>query len=418
MNKLTIFWSDRSAAHFYWCIDTSRSSVEANSAIPMLESHRILKADLACMADLAQSCSVEVVVAGNDIHYNQVTLPNKAQRHLRKAVPFLLEEQLADSVDDMFIAVGSRQSDGSIPVRGIALDHLQQIVDAFSEAEIKLNSVRTDLDLVTQPEVGYEIVLFNNQALIADEKGQRWSCDVEDFSWLVQKQLAEQEDEEEMPIAMPLVVTCNEEDDYKIFEQQLPAGRFAPSPNIVDSIEESLSKSDEPVLSLLQGEFEPKAESSPLKAMLLKVASIAAIVLTAHLIYQGSQWVALDSQKTLLGKERAALWKQAFPGRKVPSNPDKALRSFMRTLSGAKGEGGFLSLLQSTSSLIKDLEQLYPTNISYNSSRNELRMDLIAKDLPILNNYRDELKKAGHQVDMSSATQRGEGYSSRLIIRR
>ena len=40
------------------------------------------------------------------------------------------------------------------------------------------------------------------------------------------------------------------------------------------------------------------------------------------------------------------------------------------------------------------------------------------KDLPILNSYRDELKNAGHEVDMSSATQRGEGYSSRLIIRR
>jgi len=418
MNKLTIFWSTKNAEHFYWCVDDSRSPSEINSAIPLLESHSILKADLACLADLANKCQVELIVASSDIHVNKVSLPNKAQRHMRKAVPFLLEEQLADMVDNTFIAIGNRLPSGEIPVRGIALKYLQAILAQFNEAEIKLDRIRVDLDLVAQPEEGYQVILINDQVLICDSQGERWSCDQTDFSWLVQKQLAATQDEETLPIAIPMMVTCDEEDIYKLFEQQLPVGRFAPHLNLVNSVEESLAKSKEPLFNLLQAEFEPKVESSPIKNMLVKVATIAAMVLAVHLIYQGSQWIALDAQKDRLAKERTVLWKQAFPGRKVPANPDKALRSFLRTISAGAGEGGFLNLLESSSRLITDLNQLYPTNISYNSARNELRMDVIAKDLPILNAYRDELQKAGHQVDMSSATQRGDTYSSRLIIRR
>lgn len=288
MNKLTIFWSTKNAEHFYWCVDTSHSSVEVNSAIPILESHSILKADLACLADLASNCKVELIVASSDIHLNIVSLPNKAQRHLRKAVPFLLEEQLADSVDDMFIAIGNRIPSGDIPVRGVGLNYLEEILQVFADVEISLDRIRVDLDLLSQPEEGYQIVLVNDQVLLCDDQGERWSCDQIDFAWLVQKQLATNEDEEALPVAIPMLVTCDEEDIYKLFEQQLPAGRFAPILNLVDSVEESLSESGEPVLNLLQAEYEPKVESSPLKNMLFKVATIAAIILGAHLLYQGS----------------------------------------------------------------------------------------------------------------------------------
>ena len=418
MNKLTIFWNERGTGHFNWWLDAHSTHEKAESTIPALDSHEILKADLACMAELANGCQIELVISSNDVHFNQVNLPGKAQRHLRKAVPFLLEEQLADSIDNVFMAFGSKLDSGEIPVRAVAQDYLQQIVDQFKQAEIKLDSVVTDLDRLERPEEGTLLVFRDNQALINDSKVGQWQCDQQDFSWLVQKQLNELQQDDEMPIAIPMKVVTESQQAYQLFEQNLPAGRFAPFAEIVDSVPEYLSQTKSKPINILQGEFEPKAESSPLKSMLLKVAMVAGVVLTAHLFYQGSQWASLKSESEYLLKERNALWKQAFPGRKVSSSPLRSMQSFLRELGQGQAEGGFLNLLKSSTGLIKDLSGLYPTNISYNSARNELRMDIIAKDLPTLNSYRDELKGAGHEVDMSSATQRGEGYSSRLIIRR
>ncbi|TQV85498.1 type II secretion system protein GspL [Aliikangiella coralliicola] len=416
MSKLTIFWGDKTSESFYWLADDAQS--DSSSPVLMLESQTILKADLACLADIAKGKMVQLVLSSNDIHFNSVQMPNKAQRHIRKAVPYLLEEQVAEPIDDLFIAIGERQKDGSIPVRGIALDYFEDLIQQFKDAEIKVGQVRTDLDLLERPETGFHLVMIEEQLLIIDDKGLRWGCDIDDFSWLVQKYLEEDSEDESMPIAIPLVVVAEDEEKSQLFEQQLPVGRFAPQVQIVESVQEYLSNSSQQPLSLLQGEYEPKAESSPLQNMLWKVATIAGIVLSAHILYQGSQWFALEAQKSNLAKERTVLWKQAFPGRKVPANPDKSLRSYLNSLEGGDGENSFLALLQSSTDKIGDLQKIYPTNISYDASRNELRMDLIAKDLPILNQYRDDLKQGGHEVDMSSATQRGDGYASRLIIRR
>ncbi len=417
MSKLTVFWGDKSSNKFYWQVE-QHLSAHSSMALPELESHEILKADLACIADMAAKRKVELVLSCRDIHSNQVDLPGKAQRHMRKAVPYIIEEQVSEPVDQLFFALGERSADGKIPVRAVNQGYLQSILDSFESAEVKVDCVRVDLDMVESRDDEYQIVLFDNQVLAVDDKGNRWSCHVDDFGWLVQKQIEENSEEDDLPVAIPMTVLSENDELRYQFESQLPAGRFAPDYQLVDSIMASLFASNETIFTLLQGEFELKVENSPLKSMLQKLGTLAAILLVANLVYMGSQTITLKSQFSQLTKERAALWKQAFPGRKMPSSPDRTLRSFLKTAGGGNGDSSFLTMLDSISGKFKDLKQLYPTNISYNAKRNELRVDLIARDLPVLNQYRDDLKKSGFQVDMSSANQRGDGYSSRLIVRK
>jgi general secretion pathway protein L len=416
MNNLSIFWGDKNSDSFSWHIDPSVAS--ESIAVPLIESRVLLKADLAAMADMASQFNVRLILDSRDVHLNSVAMPNKAQRHLRKAVPFMIEEQLAEPVDKTFIAVGARMSNGSIPVRALNLAYFSDIMQQFSDADIKLKSVVTEIDLLDQPEEGYQLVLQADKILVKNAAGYHWYCDSDDFAWLVQKEIAETTEEDEMPIAIPMQVISDSEDRFRLFESTLPVGRFAPQLQLEVSIIEFLHSAKTGATNLMQGEFEPKAERSPYAALIVKLGTLAALLLFAFIAYQGTQWFTLEQQKQILGKQRAALWKQAFPGRRVPSNPDKALSSYLKTISGGDGQTSFLSMLDSTSSKIADLDKLYPTNISYDASRNELRIDVIAKDLSVLNQYRDRLRESGHQVEMSSATQRGDGYSSRLIVRK
>ena len=133
MNKLTIFWGDKNAQSFRWYIENSKNTEQTSKAIHDLESKEILKADLNVLADMAEGASVRLVISSNDVHINQVDMPNKAQRHLRKAVPFLLEEQLAESVDDVFIAIGERLKIQKTPVRAISSKYF--IPSAFNRGK-------------------------------------------------------------------------------------------------------------------------------------------------------------------------------------------------------------------------------------------------------------------------------------------
>lgn len=417
MNKLSIFWCEKTQKSFYWVVcDNNHETL--SSPIHLLDSKEILKDDLACLADIAVGKKVELILSNTDVLISQVSLPNRAQRHVRKAVPYLLEEQLAEAVDKTFVAIGERLSNGNIPVRAIKQNYLIDLLEKFSNAEIKLDKMRVDLDLLETPSVGFVLLAIGEQFLICEESGFRWSCYRDDFFWLVQKRLSEIKFENDIPIAIPLKLIGENEDSYRLFESELPVGVFAPQLELVESVTQYLAKSKEPLINILQGEYETKEENSPVKVMLYKVATIVGMLLFVHILFQTSMIFSLNQQKDLLGKEREVLWEQAFPGRKIPGNMDSVLRSTLASLNTGDGEASFLMMLDSTTSQIKDIQKIYPTNISYDASRNELRMDLVALDLPILNQYRDDLKQSGHEVDMSSATQRGDGYSSRLIIRK
>ena len=124
----------------------------------------------------------------------------------------------------------------------------------------------------------------------------------------------------------------------------------------------------------------------------------------------------MSEQKTQLDEQKKTLYKQAFPGSRQLRGIEKKMRQHVKSLGTGSGEVDFLSLLSSSTELMTDLEKIYPTNISYDHIKRELRMDVIASDLVSLDQFADALKKEGHQVEKSSETQRGDGYSSRLII--
>jgi len=421
MNQLVIFWGNKTDSTFRWYLQSKTDSM-TSIASGMPETCELLKADLGLLAGASLNARVTLVLSSDEVFCTQIKMPKSATRHLRKAVPYQIEEQLAEPLDEVFVAIGERNS-GEVPVRAVNRDYFCDLLAQIKQAEILLAQVVLDLDLIEQPSLGGQLALMGDNALYADEQGQRWSCRGADFSWLIQKQLAQSADEAELPIAIPLALLGDNADALDRLQKNLPVGRFAPDVTLVDSVEQHLTdtlaaQTLSSATNFLQGEFEVKNKSSQQASLIKKVALVALLLLSAHLVYQGSQLFVLSQQKSHLGKQKTALWKQAFPGRRVPANQDKVLRSYLKGLGSTSSESSFLSMLESTATRMGDLQKLYPTNISFDAARNELRVDLIAKDLPILNQYRDDLKQNGYQVEMSSATQRGDGYSSRLIIRR
>ena len=362
---------------------------------------------------MAASNKVTLVLSSKDVTCTKVEVPNKATRMLRKIVPYILEEELASPVDSLFFALADKVQDQKVSVRIIDKDYLESVLAAFEKAEISLNAIYTDIDLINQPEEGMNLAVSGDKCMTIDSSGHRWSCDTQDYPWLIQKELGAIE-EDALPIAIPLDIYSQQETDE--LEHQLPVGRFAVSHHAVESFHQFLLTQKNSAINLLQAEYEVKQESSETTQFLTKVASIIGLVLLAHLLYQGVNIYTLSEQKEQLDKQQYTLYKQAYPGSKKVKKPFKEMSKRVKSTGSSGGSGNFHELLLSTTEQLKDLEKIYPTNISYDAAKNELRLDVIASDLVVLDQFADELKKAGHQVDKSSETQRGDGYSSRLTV--
>jgi len=422
MAKLVLFWGEKSDLSFSWRMVGGQE--KDSSQLPsdhidryQIESHDLLKADLSCLAEMAEMSGtrgVTLVLSSTDITAAQVEVPNKAQRLLRKAVPYMLEDEVATSVDDLFFAFADKQKNKKLAVRAIERDYLENLIEEFQQAEIRLNEILTDIDLIAAPEEGIKLVVSPSHCLSIDSEESRWHCHPDDYSWLIQKQINAADEDEELPIAIPLEIYSEEPVDQ--FVHQLPVGRFASESHHVADIYEWMLEQKNTSVNLLQAEYEPKKENSKFKGFLLKVATVAGFMLITHLFYQGANIYTLSEKKEQLDKQKLTLYKQAFPGAKKVRNPEKSMKVYVNSLGSSSGEGDFLSLLSSSSQQLTDLSKIYPTNISYDGTRNELRLDVIASDLTVLDQYAESLKSNGHKVEKSPETQRGEGYSSRLTI--
>lgn len=421
MAKLVLFWGKKDDQLFSWRLSHSQKNdpSKVSDFLPenyQLESKEILKADLACMADMAQSNSVTLVLSSIDVATAQVDVPNKAQRLLRKAIPYMLEDEFANSVDDLFFAYSERNANNLLPVRAIERNYLESLLELFRLAEINLFEIIVDIDLLSPPQEGVKLMVNGSQCLTVDDKNERWHCHPDDFSWLIQKQISLGDTDEALPVAIPMDIYSEQPSDK--FVHQLPVGRFAPEHHQVADLLEFVLGQEQKGINLLQAEYEPKKENSKLTGFLLRVASIAGFVLITHLIYQGVNIYSLSEKKQQLDAQKITLYKQAFPGTKRIRNPEKSMRTYIKGLGSSSGDGDFLSLLTSSSELLTDMSKIYPTNINYDNTRSELRIDVIASDLVILDQYAQALAASGHKVEKSSETKRGDGYSSRLIIRK
>jgi len=438
MANLTLFWGERSDLSFVWMSEQTNSDDTVSNGYH-ISSKNLLKADLSCLADMLADGSVTLILSSIDIVAAQVEVPQKAQKLLRKAIPYILEDEIATPVEELFFAFSQKNKNGLLPVRAITKNYIEELIEIFKSAELKLDKILVELDLLESSEQGISILLSNSECLIAESDEKRWHCFSDDFSWLVQKQFEQKEkkasssagkagsgnkelDDEMMSVALPLDIYSSEPTDK--FVHQLPVGRFAVETHLLEDKEAFLFKNvnaTNKAVNLLQAEYEPKKENSEITRFLLKVASIVGFVLLTHIFYQSIELYTLSDKKDQLESQKFTLYKQAFPSRKTPSSASRAvksMRSHVRSVGGTSGDGDFLSLLNSSSEKLTDLSKIYPTNINYDSARNELRMDLIASDLVVLDKYADELRNSGHKVSKSSETQTGEGYSSRLTISR
>ena len=416
MNELTLFWGSRNDATFQWRATNDAADETGIKPLYQLESHEILKADLASVAEMAVNSKVTLVLSCSDVICAHLQVPNKAQKLLRKAIPYMMEDEVASSVDDLFFALANKSNDSELAVRAIDRDYFESVIATFKDAEIKLHQVIVDIDRVDVPQEGLRLVINHQQCFVVESSQKRWHCHIDDFSWLIQKQLEELSEDQDMPIAVPLEINSDIEMDE--FIHQLPVGRFAVEELKIEDVNNYLLENDVESVNLLQAEFEVKKESSQLTSFLLKVASVSGFVLLSYLILQSVNIYTLSEQKQQLDQQKVTLFKQAFPRNKNTRRPEKEMRIYVKSLGSSSGGGGFLSLLNSVSDSLTDLSKIYPTNISYEHTRNELRMDVIASSLVVLDQYADKLRSSGHKVEKSSETQRGEGYSSRLTVSR
>lgn len=352
---------------------------------------------LANAAAEADGLRVTVLVPGAECLLSQVKIPGRNRQKLLRAVPFALEEQLSDEVENLHFAVGKPLADGALPVVVISRNYMQQLMDAVAEAGLDVQQVISELQAVPVAENEISVLLDGEIALVRSGPVSGYIADSENLGLLL---AAEPRDEEApLPILRLLLREHSLLPDTDAYAAETQVQQFAGDPLTVFA-----RGLDASAINLLQGAFSRTGEWLRIMQPWRATAALLLAGVLVSIVVMGIDYVRLGSENERLRAQIEDSFRSALPGVTRIVNPRVQMQQHLdQVLRNQDSGGGFLGLLARSGTVFKDMQGVEVQGVTFRAGR--LDVDLTVSNLQLLDTLKQNLSQAGKlSVDIQSAT--------------
>lgn len=342
----------------------------------------------------AEGLRVVVLMAGIDCLLTTVQIPGRNRQKLSRAVPYALEEQLSDEVEQLHFALGEAGAGGEWPVAVINRVYMDRLVAALDTTGMDVQQVIPEVLAVPYSGDGISALAIDDIVLVRTGSSSGYAVDSENLETM----LSMQQDEE--PPTLHLIV------------------REDIQPPVVDAypgevIEEYYS--DDPLgvfaqglggktINLLQGQYSRTGDWSRVWKPWRATAALLLAGILISLVALGVDYYRLSRESEQLQARIEKTFRAAMPGTRRVVNPRVQMQQQLDRLQrGSGSNAGFLTLLGKTGSVLKDVEGVELGGVSFRSGR--LDLDLKIPDLQSLDRLKQALAGSGGlEVEIQSAT--------------
>lgn len=361
------------------------------------------------------STPVCVILNGQTVVSTHTAMDEKDKRHLAKLLPFEMEEQLIDAIDDLHFSCGEIVN-GHVPVLYGREELIKEQIDTLSELGCDVFHALPDYLMLSLPEGGgATLVLDANIVYVRLGPSIGFSVD----AVIAEAVISRINTEYEIGAQIQLVAQDNEQ--LKQLHSWLPKAWLADEgPEILvahglywNYIDTSMSSE---FLNMRRGKFSrglPVDKWIPLwRLPAIFIASAFALALAVHL----SAYFSAKSVETGIRQEINAVYLDAVPNGRA-GDPEGSLRSLARGAdSGSTEPTNFMSLLSKVSSVVSAKEKTTLTTFSYNGQQRNLQLTLEVESIGELSVLREDLTKLGVKSDSPRTNRVGDKYQARMKV--
>ncbi|REL28460.1 type II secretion system protein GspL [Thalassotalea euphylliae] len=383
-----------------WLVwSTNQQEIIASGEVPDAQA-------LTSISDKARQRQVVAIAPGSDVLLKALTVPAKSTKAMRQAVPYMLEDELAQDVDELFFAFADKvhsDSEHNCHVAIIERQLMHAWLTQLNSAGIKCRVMIPETLLMPLEGDKWSVIAHHGQLVI--RQGVWQGATLDERQWQFMAQHWQQMDPvpsfvHYSPIpALPVTIECQEA------PAELPLALFA-----------AQSQRD---INLLQGEFAVKTERSPAVKYWAMAASLAVVALLLQLGVKGSQWYQLNQTTAQLEQEIIDTYKQAFPNTKRVriATIKSQLRRKVAEVSGGGAEASFLPMLAKLESAFKQVPELQTSALRYDGKRNELRLQAEASTYQAFDKFKNALEKSRLAVTQGAQNNQGNRVTGSFSIK-
>ena len=378
---------------------------------------------LSLAAAVWRSGRVVVLAPAAQILLAEPELPPGGGAKLARAVPFALEEQLTEDVDQLSFAIGHRRPSGGTPVAVVSRSVLQGWIADLGAAGFDPLAIYPDISLM--PENPGQTVLWLEKDRLAVRRPGAIPFAVElapvkealVVAGVIRDPL--QAGEEAKPKESAILYLTRDdwarvqEDFEELLEEfaALKVQLLADGP--LPWLARGMNTAD--AVNLLQGEFSRTTDYGERWHRWRLTAGLAAALLVVHVAAQALQIRQAKHESAALDSQISQLFASAMPG-DASTDPRRQMQSKLERIrkSGA-GPQYFLRTLQTLSGALAEAPKTTISALSYRE--NALDMTVSAPSLAALSQLTQFVSKKGLAADIQSSNPVATGVEAHLHIR-
>ncbi|MEZ8947898.1 MULTISPECIES: type II secretion system protein GspL [unclassified Vibrio] len=379
---LTVRLSSEPQSPVQWLVwSTSQQEVIASGELSSWEQ-------LDELTPYAEKRSCIALLPGNECLIKRVEIPKGAARQFDSMLPFLLEDEVAQDIEDLHLTILEKDATHAT-VCGVERDWLKQALDTFREANIIFRKVLPDTLALPLEDQGISALQIDQHWLLRQSNYQAVSINEAWLAMFLQSDWVALDDEEQSPTIFSY--TALPSDDV-----QLQSGiewQAKPAELVMSLLSQQAITSG---VNLLTGTFKTKSSFSKYWRVWQKVAIAACLLVAVIVTQQVLKVQQYEAQAEAYRTESERIFRSVLPGKqRIPTvSYLKRQMNDEAKKYGGSGDGdsllGWLALLPETLGQVKAIEV---NSIRYDGNRSEVRLEAKSTDFQYFETARVKLEE-------------------------
>ncbi|MEZ8859608.1 type II secretion system protein GspL [Vibrio sp. 10N.247.311.51] len=379
---LTVRLSSEPQSPVQWLVwSTSQQEVIASGELSSWEQ-------LDELTPYAEKRSCIALLPGNECLIKRVEIPKGAARQFDSMLPFLLEDEVAQDIEDLHLTILDKDATLAT-VCGVDREWLKQALDLFREANIIFRKVLPDTLAVPFEEQGISALQIDQHWLLRQGNYQAVSISEAWLPMFLQSDWVVADDEEQATTIFSYTTMPNED-----IQQQSGANWQAKPAELVMSLlsQQAITSG----VNLLTGTFKTKSSFSKYWRVWQKVAIAACLLVAVIVTQQVLKVQQYEAQAQAYRMESERIFRTVLPGKqRIPTvSYLKRQMNDEAKKYGGSGDGdsllGWLALLPETLGQVKSIEV---ESIRYDGNRSEIRLQAKSSDFQHFETARVKLEE-------------------------
>ena len=366
--------------------------------------------------------TVIVLVPSAEVLTTSTDIPMRPGSRLLAALPFALEEHLADDVETLHFAAGTRRDSGRLPVAVVAHKLMQDWLNRLEEAGIRPSRIVPENYGLARIPGTTSLLVAENTVIFNDGADTEFVMeDVKPSDALAVAGALDDTDVEAQNGTNHLLVYCDPADEERLQHEWIALRHELSSVDINLLPDGVLPRLAVTVaaghgVNLLQGIYGPKTEYG---ALFRPWKTAAMLLIGLGLVVAGAKvadtW-RLHQEVAALQAQFTAEYREIRPNdtREVV-DPVATVNSLRRSLGSPVAATIFLPTLQQLGLALQENDSAVVETITYRAGVVDVRLN--APDVPTLDNIQKSVSESGRfTAEIKSTDQVGDRISSRIQI--